>query len=386
MSELQLMVLVLAVIYGWECLAWLRRGGVAFRTDWRGHWRLAHPAAVLGNQTGGVVVAQPLPPLGYLVTAYQSPLSCSPDGVFSYVAQCVNPGWRPPQAARYFSFAEIKTITVVNRQVRLNNTLLLSAASVYQAEHLAGQLRQLLPLDPARRANAIRALQRDSLDTKAIQQRWEAFLVTGNRLRWLANGLLAYLFVLAPTGFWYFGFVRGWLPLLLGLLAFTITNTVLFHRAHRRLYPKADDDRLTQDCLILLAPATSARSHDALARHLLEPFHPLAVAQLFLPAAEFRAFARRVLLELRHPCLPVCPATAPAGAAAAEVSSRTAWLTEVEAFVAKHGISLPELLRPPERTEPGVQSYCPRCEAQFTAATGECTDCGGLPLVRFPGA
>ena len=62
MSELQLMVLVVAVIYLWECGVWLRRGAVAFRMDARGRWRLHHPATALGNPAGGLVLAPPLPP------------------------------------------------------------------------------------------------------------------------------------------------------------------------------------------------------------------------------------------------------------------------------------------------------------------------------------
>src|SRR5437867_1159510 len=53
MSDLQLLFLVLALIYGWECACWLRFGSVAFRS-WLGRrWGLVYPAALIGNQNGG---------------------------------------------------------------------------------------------------------------------------------------------------------------------------------------------------------------------------------------------------------------------------------------------------------------------------------------------
>ena len=34
MSDLQLLFLVLALLYGWECACWINRGSVAFRSWW----------------------------------------------------------------------------------------------------------------------------------------------------------------------------------------------------------------------------------------------------------------------------------------------------------------------------------------------------------------
>ena len=66
MSDLQLLFLVLALLYGWECACWVGRGSVAIRS-WLGRrWRITHPGTLLGNQRGGFVFAHPLPPLGTL--------------------------------------------------------------------------------------------------------------------------------------------------------------------------------------------------------------------------------------------------------------------------------------------------------------------------------
>ena len=385
MSELQLMVLVVAVIYLWECGVWLRRGAVAFRMDARGRWRLHHPATALGNPAGGLVLAPPLPPLGYLIPAAQSPLSVGPDGVFAYVAQCLNPGWRPPQSGRWLPFTDVRDLTVSGRRLRVGKLTLVTTNSLYQAGSLAAQLRELAALPATRREQALAATLRAAFDTAAIQARWQTFAPLARPLRNSCNLLWCYLFLLAPAAIWRFGFLRTWLPVLLVLLAFTITNTVLFHRAHRRLYPMEEDDRLTQDCLILLAPASSARAHDTLARHLFTGFHPLAVAQVLLSPEDFTAFARRVVLELRHPIPPVCPESAPPAAIATEASARAALLGAVTNFLQAQKINVPDLTRPPERAEPACLTYCPRCESQFTTPDGTCPDCNSLPLAKFPG-
>src|SRR5258708_17002378 len=149
MSDLEVLFLVLGLVYLWECVYWFRRGTVAFITGWGDHWRLMHPAALMGNQAGGIVPANPLPPLGTLLAGSQSPLSISPEGVFSYVAQSINPGWRPIQAGKYFRFDAMQTIEASGKQVRINGQLLIKTGSPFLARHLANQVRRLgkLPLD-----------------------------------------------------------------------------------------------------------------------------------------------------------------------------------------------------------------------------------------------
>ena len=60
MGELESLLLVLALIYLSECLVWVRRGALAFGT-WRGkHFGILHPGAILANQRGGLLLANPL--------------------------------------------------------------------------------------------------------------------------------------------------------------------------------------------------------------------------------------------------------------------------------------------------------------------------------------
>ena len=129
MSEVQLLFVVLAALYGWECACWMRRGVVAFST-WLGRdWRLLHPGTLAGNQRGGFVFAAPLPPLGTILTTNQFPLSLSPEAALAFVATNVNPGFRPAQSGRFVRFDEMREVTTRGRKVRVNGGLLVAASS-----------------------------------------------------------------------------------------------------------------------------------------------------------------------------------------------------------------------------------------------------------------
>lgn len=382
MSELQLLFLVLAVLYGWECACWVRRGSVAFST-WLGrNWQARHPGNLLGNQNGGFIFAAPLPPLGTLLTASQFPLSLSPEGVLASVATNVNPGWRPPQSERFFRFAEIREVAARGRKLFINDELVLAASSTGLARQFAAKLQRLTKLPHTQREAAMSELTRAMLDAKAVEQRWSEFQKPARPVRWLGNVMFVYLFLVAPGLIWQLGFKLSWLGLLIGLFALTTATSALFYRAHRALYPQAEDERFTHTLTILLAPMTTMRAHDALSRPLFETFHPLALAKFFLPTNDFRDFARRVLLDLRHPAQPVCSNADPA-AHVTELHARTTLRQVAEGLLKQSGVEPDELCKPPARLDESCRAYCPRCRAQFTTASGTCADCGGLALEAF---
>src|SRR5882672_1006925 len=382
MTDTELLFLVLALVYGWECACWIRRGSVLFVTWFGARWRIRHPGTLLGNQQGGFVFAPPLPPLGTIFLGHQFPLSLSPEAALAYVASSLNPGWRPVQSGNIARFDEMRVIDVKGRKVRVNGELLVKAPSATLAAHLSELLRQLSKLDPAKRSGAIQELIRDSLDTKAIKRRCRQFHTPALRLRMLTNSLFLYLFLFAPLLIWSFGLRQTWRGLLAGLLAFTITTAILFRRAHRNLYPSAEDERFTHFLTVLLSPATTMRAHDTLSRPLLENFHPLAIAKVLCSRDQFHAFARTVLRDIRHPGLPICPHDRSL-ARATEQFSRDLWLRALEKFLKQSGIAPEELTCPPEPADETCRSYCPRCLAQFTTDEGACADCGGLALKSF---
>lgn len=382
MTELQLLLLIFTLIYFWECVCWIYRGSVAFSTWFGRRWRASHPASLVGNQSGGFVLAHPLPPLGTILVGNQSPLSISADAVLAYVAPCVNPGARPTQSAKLFKFDDIRKVEALGKKVRINGELLLKVGSATYASRIAQQVDELTKLPLPKREAALIEMAREHFDTKAIAERWEAFHKEIVNIRILTNWLFFYLFVFTPILIWRLGFHMVWPTLLVGLLCFTITTAFLFRRIHKIFYPKAEDDRFTHFLTILLSPATTIRAHDALSRPLLEHFHPLAVAKVFCAEDEFRSFAGAILRDIRHPALPLCPRNEPL-AIAAESFGRNLLDKTVEEFLKTNNVSIKKLLQPPQPTDSTCVSYCPRCLAQFTTTDGKCDDCGGLALAPF---
>lgn len=382
MNDVQLLFVVLAALYLWECACWLRRGSVAFVT-WLGRdWRAVHPGELAGNPNGGFILAAPLPPLGSVFIANQLPLSLSPDGLLAFVATNVNPGWRPAQSGGFARWEKLGAVRVRGKKLLVNGELLVVAATSGLARHLKAELQRLAKLTPAEREAAIIGMMRGTLDLRAIESRQREYQSRSLAVRRLSNALFGYLLLIVPGLIGYFGFGLTWLGLLLGLLALTVATATVFYRAHRALYPHAGDERFTLTLTIALAPSSALRAHDALSRPLLVNFHPLAVAKQLLPDKEFQTFARRVLLDLRHPARPWGISEEPE-VVATEAYSRRALLSATEDFLSQNGLASDELGRAPAPADDSCRSYCPRCNAQFTTLIGECADCGGLAVVAF---
>jgi hypothetical protein len=382
MTDLEFLYILFVAFYLWECTCWVRRGGLAFVRGWGKSSRIA---SVVGNPRGGLTLAHPLPPLGTLAVATQMPFSLSSEGALAYVAASVNPAGRPIQTGRFLRWSEIKAIQARGKSVHVNGELFVFAQSTMHARWLAAALRELQTLAPTSRAAAIARLLARSFDTKALQQRWtEVESRSRPLLRWLANGLFAFVFLIAPALVWRLGIEMTWPWLLGGVLLLTGTIAFLFRRAHRGLYPEAGDERFSQFLMVMLFAPAAMRAHDLLSRPALEMFHPMAVAAVLASPAEFRALARRVLLDLRHPALPLATEGQP-HLAAIEESGRTATLAAVEALVRKAGDDPAELTRPPTPLDATCRAFCPRCHAQFTSTNLHCSDCGGLAAQPFAG-
>lgn len=384
MSDVEWLFAVLAAIYVWECLCWIPRGTVAFRNVWGSKWHLSHPGMLAGNQRGALVPVFPLPPLGRIATAVQFPVSLSRNTAYSFVAASVNPGQPPVPNGRVMAADEIKTIVSEGRKVLINNRIFTKAASATHALYVADQLRRWHDAPAEKRATISESILRETFDTQKARERRESLEKQLGPLRWLTNGLFAYLFIFAPLMIVYRGFENCWLGLVLGLPVFTVSCAIYFLMAHRRFYPAAGDERFTHFLITLLSPATTIRVQDLLYRPLLESFHPLAIASLFCDEQAFLDYARKILIETRYPL----GLNSIGGGAALEAERewRSLLLRETERFLQRQKVDLAALTRPPKPADGTSLAWCPRCEAQFTTRTGTCADCGGLELVPFAGS
>jgi hypothetical protein len=377
MSEVQLLFFVLAIIYGWECASWFSRGSSIFRTWFGKRWQLVKPGVLLGNQKGGFVFGHPLPPLGTILAVHEFPLRLSPKGFC--ISQGVDSGlWIPVE--RYFFWDKVKHVESKGKKVFLNQDLFLKAESPVAAAKIAEILLELKEAKIGDREEMIRKHLQETMDTARIEAGWKEFKNQTPKLRLVTNLLFVHLFILSPALISTLGFPISWLALLLSALVLTSTISLLFYRAHKRLFPRLEDERFSHFIIILLSPATAIRAWDALSRPLFSFHHPLALTKIFCSPEKFREQAGHLMRQSRFP----------AGTLAAREESRVRetegyWqklqLTTFEDFLRRNGVDPEQLMDPPTPADETCLSYCPRCRSQFTSREGVCNDCGGLMLL-----
>lgn len=383
MTDLQFLVLLIVLIYLSETCVWVRRGSVVVRGMGRGKCTLSHPSLSIGNDSGGLVFLNPLPPLGISCLAHQWPISLSREGMLSYVSLVVSPGRRPGQVGRFVSFDAAKDIEPRERDVWIGGELFATLPDEASARHWAAQLRRMRSLSPERREAAIERMLKQSTDLEAINARVDRFNRIAGPLR-LATHLLFAMLLLALPAALTVGALRPYLlSTALATALYLLVVIVAFFFSHRALYPRARGRRWRHVLVMCFTPTAAIRATDLLSRELLVDFHPLAVAAVLCREAEFRAYARRTLLDAQHPVEPACPVDDPA-AHAVELAFRQAALKSLGEIVTRAGIDRDALLAPPAASDPQCQAYCPRCDAQYVVPQGQCTDCGGLELVPIP--
>ncbi len=380
MSDSQTLLLVLVVLYLGECLLWVRRGGVVFRT-WLGRrWTLNVHSGVVANDRGDLHWQWPLPPMGTVNVVRAPSLAITPTGVLGGTSEVLPGQCRPRATGRFIPWESLKSAVADQKRLLVNGELLWQSDSPHEPLRLAALLTHLAALAPAKCLAAVERELAAAFDRAALEAARGQFRKQATPVRRLANTLFGFLLVLAPTAIWRFGWLPTlWflLPVLVALIALTTRS---FLQAHRALYPDAGDERFRLGILIALAPITTVRATDALARSALERFHPLTAAVTLLPRAEATAFARRVWRDLKFPWAPEFPSNDPAAVAAARWF-RERELVAVEALLAAEKIDLAALAKQAPPSEPENTQHCERCETQFTAVATRCAECGGRPLI-----
>jgi len=174
-TDLQLLFLVLAAIYLWECACWIPRGSVAFLSWIGSSWRWITGSANIGNQLGGFVFAMPVPPLGSMLTANPLPVSLSSDAVLAYVSTSIDPAGRPRHTGKLARFDQIKKITANGRKLLIDDVLFLKAPSSPYAAWLAGNLNEIRKAKPRVRESKISELFEQILDSSKVESTWGDF-------------------------------------------------------------------------------------------------------------------------------------------------------------------------------------------------------------------
>jgi hypothetical protein len=353
MRDLAVLLVVVALVYLFQCICWAPAQAQVFT------WEADRP----GRRKRGFLWsalkltgywANPLPPLQPLLVVDWPEFQLTAEGL--RVA------------------AEAETITWDKLTLtRAGGKLLCKGARIYQggADQLKACEELLLGLKRAKvkdRQKLIAAWLRKATDVEAAKQRLELFDGKARWLEFAVNLQFFLLFLITPLAFFRFGSRALW-PMLAVVLATSIVIVWKLWGAHKTLFPADKDARFKAVFSALLSPINAIRALDALTHDLLGGFHPVAAAGAICSEQEFEAFAGEQLRAIQF---------SQSGASWFQQQLQTA----LESMLQKKGISAQRLLQAPERESDCVQ-YCPRCRAQYTKAREECADCGFGPLVDF---
>lgn len=385
MTEFLQLLAVFAGIYLFDCVHWARRETVAFRTWWRSRVRVVAGEDMPGNDSFGVVFAQPLLPFGRLFLTQTFPLSLTRDVAVSFVAHATNPGPRAGQIERAVRFEPGLAVTTEARRVSIGGRVFVEAGSERMAQRLANLIVDLGTLAPHARAKRIDELVRAAFDTRAIAQRVDEFTRATRALLVACTCAFWFVFAVTPIVGLRFGLAQSWIPLVAALVVGQVAILWTFVRAHRRLYASENGARIGQSILLALSPPAAMRAVEALSRDLLAEFHPLAVAAVVLERDAFADLVESTLRDAVHP-LPIRRDGDDPLVHAADLEWRERMLTALEAFASREGIAPARWRAAPARLEADCLSYCPRCTQQFTLASGTCARCWDLELESLSGS
>ena len=357
MRELASLLVVVLLVYLFQCLCWAPTGAHVFSLE---------PGGESGRKKRGFMWsalkltgywANPLPPLQPLLVVDWPQLQPEAETVR------ITPADAEPVAV---AWEELK-ITRAGNKLRCNGTVVLQggADQLKQSQEFLEKLKRARAKE---RKKLIEEWLRKSTDAAAIEERLTMFC---RKSRWLdiaVNLQFLLLFLIVPMSFFRFGSRALW-PMAGAVAATSVFIAWRSARLHKLFFPGENEGRFKTVLSTVLSPIYAIRAEDAVARDLLAGFHPVAVAGVMCSKPDLEAFAGEQLRMNKF-------------------SSRgTGWYSEqlqsaLARMLEKKGVDVKRLLGAPEKEE-GCVLYCPRCRAQYTKAREGCADCGYGELLGF---
>lgn len=359
MTELAPLLLIVLLVYLFQCLCWAsprarvfslgpsgrsgreKRGFLWVALKLRGHW------------------ANPLPPLQPLVVVDWPGFQPEPE-----VMRVAQPEAEPVPLAW-----EQLAVTRSGNKLLCNGSVVLQggADQIKSGQEFLGKLKRAKVKE---RKKLIETWLRKATDTAAAEDRLKLFC---HKSRWLdiaVNLQFFLLFMIVPMAFFRFGNKALW-PMVAAVVTTSIFIAWQSWRLHQRFFPGDGDARFKSVLGTVLSPIYAIRAADALARDLLAGFHPVAVAGVVCRQQEFEAFAGEQLRANKFG------------------RTGTSWYRDqlqlaLASMLQKKGVDVKRLLAAPER-DGNCVVYCPRCRAQYVKTREACADCGYAELLEFAG-
>ena len=366
----------MAVLYAIESLAWVPGESVLIVRSWPVRPGVGRPWQVFATRRGRVLASGWAPSdVGLLAAPW--PVSMA-DG------QLVN---RPAHAMfddrvteslplRTLRVEEVRKVGVLERELWVNGERFADAVSVEQARVVAKALRRVRDAAAERRGELWDRAQRSTLDERRAERRWVSFEREVRAAQWLAWALVGLVFAVLPVAYTTVGLTRWWAVLIPVYLALVGLAAGEAWRLHRRFYPRQRAERWKQAVLTFVAPTHAMRLPDHAAHALLSGFHPVVVARVIGSERQAEEAAREAWLSVKFP-------RSPGGEREAERAARERWAERLTQWLMARRYPVQTWSAAPQRSDPRVEAYCPRCHAQYVNADAGCRACGGVGLVPF---
>jgi len=373
-GEGQTLLLILVLLYLSECLIWVKRESVAFVSAWGSRWRLSVPPSWMGNASGGILLLNPLPPAGRVFLSHLSPISISPLGICAFNIQTLRSEARSPyQSGEFLAFNNIKDSRSDGAYLVINKEKFTKCATTKQAHALAELIAAMAKASASKRESTARTwvVKQFSADDATAILKESATLI--EPIQQMGVILFLFLFVFTPSLAFTFGAAPLIIPVAAVMVALAIEIAIMFHRAHKKLYPAESSERLESLVKMILCPPVSIRAADILTKNLLAQYSPIVLASV-LPGSGEQQFVRSVILDLKHPLQHEV--------SDADAEKTITWTAGEQLNACLHYLKPEELLAPTHREENSI-AYCPRCRCQYVVSDGECPDCPGVELAKF---
>lgn len=377
MSDTDQLLVVLAALYLFDCLHWVRRGTLSVRRYVGSSFQIDFPSRAVGNVHAGIVWAHPLPPLGSLFTTSSWPLGPSREGVCALEPLEWTPGPRDVFRTRARRWSEIREIARDGTRILIDDEVWGYASSEREAADFTEFLEHLRESADESRAGAIDAALASSLDPERVVLAVSAFERRIRLLRVLCCAMLFFLFGALPVVLHFLGLDRTWLALLATLLLLQSAIVLTFVRVHGARRP-GFAGALVQ---LAVSPPQAARAVDLAARGVLSGVHPLAAVQALAPNQR-TAVVRAICVDAWFPrtSRDADDAFATRCADAYRAHLRGA----LRERMAQLGLDPRDVLAAPEPDDASRRSFCPRCALQFERDDAQCDDCS-TPAVSLSG-
>jgi len=377
MTEGQKLLLVLVLLYLFDCVLWVGARTVLFAAPWCRKWRGRFAGPHLGNRDGSVALGNPLPPLGAVFAAHWFPISLSPIGVCGLNLQALGGAHRCCQSGRVFGYEDIDQVEAEGKHLLINGERFAKCESFDQAGRLAKLVEELKAASAGKREALLRHSLAARFDTERARERLKMANHQVGGIRLCCLVFFAYLYVILPVLVCKHGLTSHMISAAAIILFSTALICLQFFLGHRKLHPQAGFERTGDVVKMMLCPPAAIRAHDQLSMNAMSEFHPILLAHL-LQAEGRDALAGGMVRDLSHPL--------PHGLDDPQAKGIVSWHAQAElaacaAFLQSVGTTTMAGLRGAPAWDGHASKYCPRCLGQFKTDAPECPDCPGVALL-----